>query len=413
LDRLPALRVYLILAASRAGCFALFSTFSSIYRIRTAGLDPLELVLVGTVLELSVFLLEIPTGVVADVYSRRLSVGIGYALIGVGFVFESLHPTFGAILLAQVIWGAGYTFTSGAGEAWIVDELGSDDIGPVFLRGTQIGQLGALLAMGLSAALASVGLWLPLFCAGIGYLLLAGFVAVAMPEQGFTRRPVAERQGWRDLAQTLRDGTGVVRARPALLWLLGIALFLGLSSEPLDRLWELHLLSFELPALGPADPIVWFGILNAAALLLGIAATAWLRRRANLASERSALRLLLALNAGLVVAIAGFALAGSFAVAVLAWWGMTVLRRTSAPVLATWANRQIPSGVRATVLSMQTQSDSLGQFIGGPALGGLARAATLRAAFLACAALLLPVQALYSRAARRGERSLEDRTARR
>ena len=113
MPRPAALPVYLTLAVARASFFALYSTLSAVYRIREAGLDPLELVLVGTVL------------------------GIGYALIGVGFVVESLNPTFAAILLAQVIWGAGYTFTSGAGQAWIVDELGTEEIGPVFLRGSR------------------------------------------------------------------------------------------------------------------------------------------------------------------------------------------------------------------------------------------------------------------------------------
>ena len=91
MPRPAALPVYLTLAVARASFFALYSTLSAVYRIREAGLDPLELVLVGTVLELSVFLLEIPTGVVADVYSRRLSIGIGYALIGVVIIGHTLN----------------------------------------------------------------------------------------------------------------------------------------------------------------------------------------------------------------------------------------------------------------------------------------------------------------------------------
>ena len=54
--------------------------------VEVAGLDPLQMVLVGTVLELSVFLFEIPTGVVADVVSRKLSVVIGHAMMGLGFL---------------------------------------------------------------------------------------------------------------------------------------------------------------------------------------------------------------------------------------------------------------------------------------------------------------------------------------
>ena len=80
---------------------------SSVYRLQTAGLSPFQLVLIGTVLELSVFIFEVPTGIVADLYSRRRSVIIGMFLIGAGFVLEGLFPVFTVMLLAQVIWGVG------------------------------------------------------------------------------------------------------------------------------------------------------------------------------------------------------------------------------------------------------------------------------------------------------------------
>ena len=76
-----------------------------VYQVETVGLGPLELVLVGTILELTAFLFEIPTGVVADLKSRRLSIIIGYALIGAGFVLEGSIPLFWAVAVAQVLWG--------------------------------------------------------------------------------------------------------------------------------------------------------------------------------------------------------------------------------------------------------------------------------------------------------------------
>ena len=112
--RLSSYSVYLILSGATAFFFTVFGTLSSVYRIQTAGLNPFQLVLIGTVLELSVFTFEVPTGVVADLYSRRRSVIIGMFLIGAGFVLEGLFPIFATMLLAQVIWGVGATFESGA-----------------------------------------------------------------------------------------------------------------------------------------------------------------------------------------------------------------------------------------------------------------------------------------------------------
>lgn len=165
-ERRNAYSVYLIFAAASAFFYTLVFTVSAVYRVEQAGLNPFQLVLVGTVLEASVFLFEIPTGVVADVYSRRLSVIIGVFLIGAGFLLEGALPIFWTILLAQALWGIGYTFTSGAVNAWISDEIGEERAGRAFLRGTQLGQAGALLATGVSVALASVRLNLPILAAG-------------------------------------------------------------------------------------------------------------------------------------------------------------------------------------------------------------------------------------------------------
>src|SRR5215212_2498018 len=108
-----AYHAYLVMQGGQAFCFAIIFTLSAVYRIQAAGLNPLELVLVGTVLELSAFICEVPTGVVADTYSRRLSIVIGVVLIGLGGALEGAFAFFPTILLAQVVWAMGYTFTSG------------------------------------------------------------------------------------------------------------------------------------------------------------------------------------------------------------------------------------------------------------------------------------------------------------
>ena len=97
--------------------FVLTSTLNLVYMVTTVGLSPLQMVLVGTVLEAVCFVFEIPTGIVSDLYSRRLSVLIGLGLIGVGFLLQGAIASFAAVLAAQVVWGVGYTFTSGSIDA--------------------------------------------------------------------------------------------------------------------------------------------------------------------------------------------------------------------------------------------------------------------------------------------------------
>lgn len=132
-------RVYLILTFFSSMCFTLSFTVNLIYQTTVVGLNPLQMVLVGTALEVTTFLFEVPTGVVADVKSRRLSMLIGYVLIGMGFLVEGLFPLFWTVIAAQVLWGIGWTFTSGAEEAWIAVELGEERMGEAFVRGSQNG----------------------------------------------------------------------------------------------------------------------------------------------------------------------------------------------------------------------------------------------------------------------------------
>ena len=110
----PPDRLYVANAAVAAFVGTLAFTITSIYRFRTAGLDPFELVLVGTAMEASVFVFEVPTGVVADIYSRKLSIVIGHLGMGVAFLVEASWPSFAGVLVAQTLWGLAYTFTSGA-----------------------------------------------------------------------------------------------------------------------------------------------------------------------------------------------------------------------------------------------------------------------------------------------------------
>src|SRR5215210_1071047 len=109
--------------------FTLVWTVQAVYYIVNAHLDPLQLVLLGTVLEGVIFIFEVPTGVVADTYSRRRSVLIGIFLWGMALLIEGTFANFGAILAAQVIAALGWTFNSGALEAWVAGEVGEENIG--------------------------------------------------------------------------------------------------------------------------------------------------------------------------------------------------------------------------------------------------------------------------------------------
>ncbi|MFO7271178.1 MAG: MFS transporter [Sphaerobacter thermophilus] len=403
-ERRNAYSVYLIFAAASAFFYTLVFTVSAVYRVEQAGLNPFQLVLVGTVLEASVFLFEIPTGVVADVYSRRLSVIIGVFLVGAGFLLEGALPIFWTILLAQALWGIGYTFTSGAVNAWISDEIGEEGAGRAFLRGAQLGQAGALLATGVSVALASVRLNLPILAGGGCFALLGLYLILRMPERHFTPRPPEERSSWQSMRRTLREGARTVRGRPVLITILAIGAIYGMASEAFDRLWPVHFLdNFTFPQIADFEPVVWFGIINAVAMVLSAGVTEIARRRVNTASHRGVARALLTINLLLIGSVALFGLAQGFTVALAAYWLTYLLRTTHDPLYTAWINQRLEPRVRATVLSIASQADALGQIAGGPVLGAVATLASIPAAMIGVALALVPSLGLYTRALRRPE----------
>jgi DHA3 family tetracycline resistance protein-like MFS transporter len=101
-----------------------------------------------------------------------------------------------------------------------------------------------------------------------------------------------------------------------------------------------------------------------------------------------------AISAGLVL----FGLATSFAIALLSYSTVAIVRRTMQPLYTAWLNRGIPSAVRATVLSTYGQMDAIGQILGGPIVGVVANRLGLRAAIVLAGVLLTPVLALFQRA---------------
>jgi DHA3 family tetracycline resistance protein-like MFS transporter len=371
-----------------------------VYYVTTVGLDPLQLVLVGTVLEGTIILLEIPTGVVADVYSRRLSIVLGRSLFGVAFLLEGSVPLFGAILLAEVIRGVGETFLSGASQAWLADEVGEAHLGPIFLRAAQLRRAAALLGIAAGVALASVQLNLAVIVGGGLSLGLAAFLALRMPEAGFHPAPRAPRAPIGAMLTVVGTSVRSMRGNPLLVVFVGIAAASGASSEGFDRLWEAHLLgAFTFPAFGSLQPVVWFGVLNAVGAVLGIAAIQAVVRL-KYANARHVARALLLLQCGWITCVLIFGLTTSFVVAALALWGKRVVESTSEPLFNTWQTRVIPSEVRATVLSALGQGDALGQVLGGPLVGAIGTAVSLRAAMVASSALHTPVLGLLLRARR-------------
>lgn len=395
--RLDAFKVYLFMGGLASLAFSMIFTALGVYYVQTVGMNPLQLVLVGTTVEATILLFEVPTGVVADTYSRRLSVIIGFALIGLCYVLQGFLPFFAAIILAEIVRGVGETFTSGASDAWIADEIGEGQVGRAYLRSGQVGRVAGFVGIGLGTGLAVFHLQLPVVIGGVLLMLLSVLLALVMPERGFHPTAHANVAPWATLAETTRTGFQVVRGRPVVLMLLAVGVVFGAFSEGFDRLWEAHFLrTLSFPVWPSLPPVVWIGLINAGGMVIGLVASEVVIRRMDMTDSRRLHSLLFAISAGLVVSVITFGLAPGFGLGLVAFWAAGVLRSLQHPLASTWLNQHLPSRVRATVLSIYGQSDALGQLAGGPVVG-VVGLRSLRAALVFSGIILTPALLLYGR----------------
>lgn len=394
-----ASKVYLFIEFSASVFFSMMFVTMSLYEATVAGLTPLQLVLVGTTLEVSAFLFEVPTGVVADVYSRRLSIIIGYIVMGLGFLIEGLFPFFLPILAAQVVWGLGYTFTSGATQAWITDEIGEDPANKLMLRANQVGLSASLIGMGAAAFFGANQVGLPIIVGAVGVIVIGLTLIVIMPETGFHPTSKEDRNTWQHMWHTFNEGLKAVRARPRLMTILGVGLFYGLYSEGFDRLWVKHILdNYELPVLFGQTDVAFFGALRVVSMLFAIAATRFAEKRIDTGSPLAIGRATLGITFGISAALIGFAVSPFFTLTLLMYLVISVLRNVMGPLYTAWVNQKLDSQTRATVHSITGQVDAIGQMGGGPLVAFVAGVSSVTSALVTSGLLLLPAIPLIGRA---------------
>jgi MFS transporter, DHA3 family, tetracycline resistance protein len=407
--RPSAHRTWIAYKGVEAFAFAVGWTVAPVFFVQDLDFSPLALVLAGTALEVAYFAFEIPTGIVADTYGRRISIIAGVAGLGLGFVATGLAGGVWLVLAAAAFMGFAWTFKSGADEAWITDEVGVDQAGRSFHAGAQATRVGTLLGIGAAVGLAVIDLRLPIVAGGVVMLALAIALVIVMRETAFVSARAESVSVPASMLGTAKQGGGLIRRNPLMLLIVGIAFVLGASDEGFDRLWEAHfLVDVGVPGFGGLDPVLWFGVLAAGATLLAIIVAQPLSRRLIALGPSGMAKTLLVSDTLRIVGLLVFAFASSFAMALAAFWAARIVRSLAAPVYSTWLNANVEdSRVRATVLSMTNVFGSAGEWGGGPALGVVGNVFGIRAALAGSALVLSPALVLYGRAMRHHGREPE------
>lgn len=376
---------YYLLTSSRSFCIQIVFTLNAIYYVSQASLNPLQLVLLGTIMELAILFFEIPTGLVADIFGRKKSIIIGTFLIGSAHLLEGSIPSFWAIAIGAALWGIGWTFISGAETAWIADELENKELDTTLLNGAKCSSLGSFLGIIVSVFVGIIfTVQIAILIAGGLLILIAIISSKVIPETKFISIAREGSSSIKQMKIALKESLSLIKGNTILLGLAAITLFTGLASEGFDRLWGAHFI--EGFQMNEEEAVYWFGAFYAIAFLLNIGL---LKIVETYVKERFAIVLVL-LNSLLVVAMIYFAIAEQFLIAAILYWGIASLRAVNYPLVSVMTNKQLHSQGRATTLSMYGQLDAFGQVAGGPLVGIIALYTSVQGGIITAALLIIP-----------------------
>ncbi|MFC6356132.1 MFS transporter [Luethyella okanaganae] len=335
-----------------------------------AGLSNLEAFAANAFFTAGMVIFEVPTGVVADTWGRRVSYLLGTITLAAStylyYVMWQISAPFWSWAVVSILLGLGFTFFSGAVDAWLVDALHSvghdSGLETVFGRGQMISgaaMLGGSVLGGVVAQATNLGV--P-FLMRVGVLLVMFAIAAwLMRDLGFTRSPMAHpiRATRTVLSESIEHGLKNKPVRYVMLaapFTAGVGIYTFYALQP--YLLELYGDSRAYSIAGLAAAIV------AGAQVLG----GWLAPRIRrLFHKRTTALILATVTSALLLAVLGVTRNFWVALVLLAVWGMVFA--ASGPIRQAYLNDMIPSKQRATVLSFDSLMGSAGGVVVQPVLG--------------------------------------------
>lgn len=376
------IRNYLLIA----GLYTLSASF--IWGVNTlflldAGLDIFEVFIANSAFTASMALFEIPTGVLADARGRRVSFLSSVVVLTVGTLgYVWVSSVGGGLLLfsfMSVILGLGYTFYSGATEAWLVDALKATgypgELDRVFARSSLVTGAAMLIGSISGGMLGGFNLALPYL--GRAALLVVVFLVayLTMFDIGFKTRAVGYKEmpeemrkiaresiafGWKKTSMRLLIITGFVQA---IVFMWGFyawqPYFLNLLGQ--DLVWVSGVIAalVALATMGGNFLVEWF--------------TRFCGRRTTLLIWAAVIQ---------TIALIGVGLAGSFWLALVFYLLAMTATGVWMPVRQAYINNLTSSEQRATVISFDSLFSSGGSVLGQTVLGRIAQTRSIASAYV-------------------------------
>jgi MFS family permease len=393
-------RVYLTLTLLSTLAASLIWGINTLFLL-DAGLSNTEAFAANAFFTAGQMLFEVPTGVVADTWGRRASYLLGAGTLLASTLLYLLMWQTGAAFwgwaLASVLIGLGFTFFSGAVEAWLVDALHhhgyEGNLESVFAKGqatTGLAMLTGSVAGGFIAQVTSLGVPYVLRAVLLGLTLLVA--AVVMRDLGFT--PSRGKGPVQEVRRVLRASIDSGWRRRPIRWLMlaapftgGVGVYAFYAMQP--YLLELYGDETAFGVAGLAAAII------AGAQIAGGLMVPLVRR---LFTRRTHALILAGVVSTLVLAFIGWTSSFGIAITLLVVWALTF--SVAGPMRQAYVNDLIESEQRATVLSFDALMASAGGVGAQPALGRVADVSGYSASYVVSAAISLVAVPFFALARR-------------
>jgi MFS family permease len=393
-------RTYLLLMLGNTLAASFIWGINTIFLL-DAGLSNLEAFAANAFFTAGMVLFEVPTGIVADTVGRRASYLLGTLTLAASTLLYVLLWQMGAPFwqwaVVSVLIGLGFTFFSGAVEAWLVDALTATgfegELETVFGRGQIVSGAAMLIgsvAGGFIAQLTSLGV--PFVLRGAVLVVMFAVAFRLMHDVGF-----APEKGGRPITEMRKIASASIEFGwrvPAVKWLMVESLFTG--GVGFYAFYALQPYLLEL--YGDPEAYTIAGLVAAivaGSQILGGVAAPWIRRRFQ---RRTSALIAMAATSTLTLALIGVIESFWPAIGLIVIWGL--LFAASMPIRQTYLNGLIPSRQRATILSFDSLTSSVGGVWSQPVLGRAADVWSYPASYLLGAgisAVAVPALALSRR----------------
>lgn len=369
--------------------FAIYTIF--LYK---NGLNLFQISLINVIYMVTIVLLEVPTGALADSIGRKRAVLISSAIAVAGFATYAVSRTIIGFAAAEILIGVASTLAYGAFEAWLINISSKQGftgkVDFVFSQANIYAKIAGIVGGIVGAYLATVMIVLPFYIGAVLCFAQFMFFLMFMVDDNEKTKKLNFSTAFGQVKKITFEATKYCLGHRALIWVIVGGVIFSFVTQPLNMYWAPRfnqMVGDKLWMMG------WLWALLSAGSLLG---AFWTQRLLKKGKSYAYIMIL-----GAIIFSSMVAISASSAIAWLAISSFVLhefSRGSSSPVQLAYVNKFASEDKRATILSFESMISTVGSALGLLFFGYLAQRATIETSWLISALFVLLIIPAYLKA---------------